>query len=267
MRYLVFFLVMSAGLVAGVSGYILTIDAPEKVQAGVPLLVTGSTTFPAGTEFDLVLYRLIQPVPEMIERRIVVVDETKTFSESFSTLGLVPDQYKVEVAFPSDRSTSLGSGSTTLKQFNIVDRSDEIVLTVPTEQPVGEALVIRGYIQDIGVATINIKITGPSGFTAPALDIRTTTMPGRTDGQFTRIVEVTEPGNYYVTFSDARGHMATIKFTVASPPTVTETTATPTENATDEPPATIVPFPLFGTALGLFTAAALSTMKKRQETR
>jgi len=267
MRYLVFFLVMSAGLVAGVCGYILTIDAPEKVQAGVPLLVTGSTTFPAGTEFDLVLYRLIQPVPETIERRIVIVDETKTFSESFSTLGLVPDQYKVEVAFPTDRSTSLGSGSTTLKIFTIVDRADEIVLTVPTEQSVGEALVIRGYIQDIGVATINIKITGPSGFTAPALDIRTTTMPGRTDGQFTRTVEVTDPGNYYVTFSDARGHMATIKFTVASPPTATETTATPTENATGTPPATIAPFPLVGMVLGLSAAAALSILKERLEKR
>jgi len=254
---------MAAGLVAGVSGYILTIDAPEKVQAGVPLLVTGSTTFPAGTEFDIILYRLVQPVPEKIDQRIVIVDETKTFSESFGTLGLESGQYKVEVSFPSDRGTSLGSGSTTLKIFTIIDRSDEIFLTVPTEQFVGEALVVKGYIPDIGVATINMKITGPSGFSAPALNIRTTTMPGRTDGQFLRTVNVTEPGNYYVTFSDASGYMATIKFTVVRPPTLTQTTSTPTEVATEELPATAVPFPLAGLAGGLLAAAGLAQLRKR----
>jgi hypothetical protein len=80
-------------------------------------------------------------------------------------------------------------------------------------------------------------------------------------------VEVTEPGNYYVTFSDARGHLATIKFTVSSPPTATETTATPTENATGTPPATVAPFPLVGTILGLSAAAALSILKERLEKR
>ena len=263
MRNLVFFLIMTAGLVAGGSGYILSIDAPEKVQAGVPLLVTGNTTFPAGTEFDLVLYRLIQPVPEVIERRIIIVDETKAFSESFSTLGLESGQYKVEVSFPSDKGTSLGSGSTTLKMFNIVDRSDEIRLTVPTEQTVDDALVIKGYLPDSGVVTINIKVTGPSGFTAPAQDIRTTIMPGKTDGQFSRTVKVTVPGNYYATFSDARGYMSTIKFTVTRPPTLTQTTVVPTENMTEQPTATAASFPVAGLAGGFLAAAGLAYLKRR----
>ena len=263
MRNLVFFLIMAAGLVACASGYILNIDAPEKVQAGVPLLVSGSTTFPAGTEFDLVLYRLVQPVPEVIERRIIIVDETKTFSESFSTLGFESGQYKVEVSFPSDKGTSLGSGSTTLKIFNVVDRSDEIRLTIPTEQTVGDALVIKGYLTDSGVVTINIKVTGPSGFSAPAQDIRTTTMPGRTDGQFSRTVKVTDPGNYYVTFSDAKGYMTTIKFTVVRPPTLTQTTVTPTQEVTDEPTATQASAPLAGLAGGFLVAAGLAYLKRK----
>lgn len=263
MRIIVLFLIMAAALVTGASGYIVEIEAPEKVQAGAPLLVTGSTSFPAGTELDLVLYRLVQPVPETIERRILTVDQTKTFSESFSTLGLESGQYKVEISFPSNKGDSLGSGSTTVRLIDIIDRSDEIHLAVRTDQPLGEALNIKGYLLDFGVGTITIRVTGPGEFSAPSMNIRTTTKPGGTDGHFSRMVPVTEPGNYYVTFSDAGGHIATIKFTVAAAPVTTRTTVAITEEVTEEPAPTFAALPYAGILGGILLAAMFLHLRRK----
>ncbi|HUU74732.1 MAG TPA: hypothetical protein VMW63_01440 [Methanoregulaceae archaeon] len=258
MRCLVFFVIMTAALAAGAQGYILNIDAPEKVQAGVPLVVTGSTTFPAGTEFDLMFYKLNQPLPELVERRVVIIDESKEFIASLSTMGLESGQYKLEVAFPSDQGTKLGSGSTTLKILDIIDRSDELRITSPLEQTLTETLLVEGYIQDIGVATISMKVTGPGGFVVPVTNIRTTTIPGRIDGHFSKKIAVSDPGNYYVSFSDAKGFMTTVKFTVVMPARTTEMTITPSGEPTEEPTPTASPVPIAGLCGGLLGAAVLA---------
>ena len=171
-------------LFGAVQAYVVTIDAPAELQAGAPLEVTGTTTFPAGTQFDIILYRTQFTTPELVDRRMIVVDESKTFDASFPTTNLPAGQYKVEVQFLQDPGSSLGSSSETLKLVNLIDRSGEIVLTVPKEQKLDEALVIGGYIPDIGVATITMKIDGPKGYSLPDQNVRTTTTLGSKDGYF-----------------------------------------------------------------------------------
>ncbi|NYT07485.1 MAG: hypothetical protein GKC05_04430 [Methanomicrobiales archaeon] len=210
MRRILFFLLSAALLCGAVQGYVLSIEAPGELRAGAPLLVSGTTTFPAGTQFDIVFYKLQFTTPQEIGRRMIVVGESKEFDASFPTTGLEAGHYKVEVQFLKDPGSKLGSDSVTLQQVEIIDRSGEIFLTAPRDQVLGEALLIEGYIPDLGVATITLRISGPAGFSLPDQFVRTTTQPGKVDGWFSYKVPVTEPGNYYVEIYDREGFMATV---------------------------------------------------------
>ena len=259
MRHILFFLLSIALLCGSVQGYILYIGAPEELRAGAPLLVSGSTTFPAGTQFDIVLYKLQFTTPQEIARRMIVVDESKDFDASFPTTGLEAGQYKVEVQFLKDPGSKLGSDSVTLQQVEIIDRSDEIFLTAPRDQVLGEALLIDGYIPNLGVATITLRISGPAGFSLPDQYVRTTTQPGKIDGWFTYKVPVTEPGNYYVEIYDQQGFMTTVKYAVERPAPLTSVPVG-TGPASEEPLQTnpsAIPFPLAALAAGLVGAALI----------
>jgi len=265
MRRVLFFLLSIALLCGAVQGYVLFIGAPEELRAGAPLQVSGNTTFPAGTQFDIVLYKLQFTNPQEIGRRMIVVDESKAFYASFPTTGLEAGQYKVEVQFLQDPGSKLGSDSVTLQEVEIIDRSGEIFLTAPRDQVLGEALRIEGYITDLGVATITLRISGPAGFSLPDQYIRTTTQPGKIDGWFSYRVPVTEPGNYYVEIYDQQGFMTTIKYTVVRPVPAT-TAPAGTETGPGEPQQTspsAVPFPLAALAAGLAGAAGICAVKRR----
>jgi hypothetical protein len=228
-------------LVGGAQAYLVTIDAPEKVQAGAPLVVTGTTTFPAGTLIDIVLYPSEFTVPSEIARQTVVVDETKTFLVTVPTTDLQAGQYKVEAQLSPDLTSSLGSSSVLWKLVQVVDRSNEIVLKVPKDQSISEALMIEGYLVDSGVTTVRLEISGPNNFEVPSINIRTTTQMGQKDGYFSTKVNVTDPGNYYVSFYDPKGFMATIKFSVfeaqvTTPPTTVATTVPETTPVTTKAP-------------------------------
>ncbi len=263
MKKFCLFILFISLLVVGVQGYVVTIDCPAEVQAGAPLVVTGDTTFPVGTQMDVVFYKVQSTTPAELDRKIVVVDESKAFIVSFNTNGLLAGQYKVEVQFPANPGTTVSSGSTTVKILTIVDRSGEIHLDVPKDQVMDEALLIEGYIPDIGVSTINIKITGPKGFVVPPLDIRTTTLPGKTDGIFSKKVTVTDPGNYYVSFSDPKGYIGTIKFSVYEPETTSVTTLPETTIPVTETPSPKAPLSGLVLVTGLLAAGALAVMRRK----
>ena len=265
MRRVLFFLLSIALLCGAVQGYVLFIEAPEEIRAGAPLLVSGTTTFPAGTQFDIILYKLQFTTPEELARRMIVVDESKEFDASFPTTGLEAGQYKVEVQFLNDPGSKLGSDSVILQQVTIIDRSGEIFLTAPRDQVLGEALLIEGYIPNLGVATITLRISGPAGFSLPDQYIRTTTQPGKIDGWFTCRVPVTGPGNYYVEISDREGFMTTVKYTVERPAPATSVPAG-TGTASEEPLQTspsAIPFPLAALAAGLAGAALTCAGRRR----
>jgi hypothetical protein len=262
MRRILFWLTALVLLCSAADAYILIIDAPDELQAGAPLLVTGNTTFPVGTQFDIILYKIQFTAPEEIGRRVIIVDESKTFDASFATTGLIPGQYKVEVLFFDSMANKLGSGATTVKLVNLIDRSDEIYLTLPKNQTLPDALLIEGFIPDFGVATITMKISGPQGFFLPDQYVRTTTELGRNDGFFSRKVNVTEPGNYYVNFYDQKGFITQILYSVTRPPP-----ATPIPNVTEIPlPApTVTPglsFPIAGFIGGMVAMGIIAWRKQ-----
>ena len=242
-------------LVAGAQAYLVTIDTPAEVQAGAPLVVAGTTTFPAGTLIDIVLYPTEFSVPSEIGRKTVVVDETKTFVVSFPTTELQAGQYKVEAQVAPELASSLGSGSVLWKLVQIIDRSNEIILTVPKDQNIREALLIEGNIVNSGVTTIRLEIAGPKDFFIPPVNVRTTTQMGQKDGHFSAKINVTDLGNYYVSFYDPKGFMATIKFSVygnemTTPTTMVESTVPETSPGTTKAPLGL-PVVLAGTGAAL----------------
>jgi hypothetical protein len=263
MRIILFLLLAFILLCGAADAYILVIDAPDELQTGAPLLVSGNTTFPAGTQFDIILYKLQFTTPEEIGRRIIVVDTSKTFTAAFATTSLSPGQYKLEVQFIDTlASTKLGSGSSTVKVVNLVDRSDEIYLATSLNQTLPDALLIQGYIPDLGVSTITMKISGPEGFSLPDQYVRTTTELGKNDGLFSKKVNVTVPGNYYINFYDQKGFITQVIYSVTLPP---EAVSTPevTEEPTPAPIATPgLSFPLAG-FIGAMMVAGFLVHRRR----
>ncbi|KUG14734.1 hypothetical protein ASZ90_015618 [hydrocarbon metagenome] len=270
MKRILVCLLAVALLCSAVQAYIITFDAPAELRAGVPIEVTGTTNFPDGTQFDLILYKAQFTTPAVIDRRMIIVDPGKNFSASFPTTNLEAGSYKIEIQFLKDPGSSLGSSSVIMRQVNLIDRSSEIVLKAPQNQTLGEALLIEGYIPNIGVATITLRVDGPKGFTIPDRHIRTTTTLAGKDGHFSEKIAVTEPGNYYVSVYDAKGFITQIRYSVTATPPVS-TTPRPEETGTMEPrdeetpriPATptipLAPFVIFG---GLAAAAAVAARKK-----
>ncbi len=262
MRRILFFLLSAALFIGVVQGYVLFIDAPGEIRAGAPLMVNGTTTFPVGTQFDIVLYKLQFTAPEELARRMIIVDESKYFDATFPTTGLQAGRYKVEIEFLEDPGSKLGSDSVTLKEVEVIDRSGEIFLTAPREQALGQALLIEGSIQNLGVATITLKISGPDSFALPPQYIRTTTRLGGIDGYFSYSVPVEVPGNYYVEIYDREGFMATVKYSVERP--VPATSSLPGSETPAVPPVTTrgLPFPLAGIAAGLVLATIFGVRKR-----
>lgn len=261
-RFIVLLLSLAL-LIGAVQAYVVTIEAPPEIQAGAPLEVTGTTTFPAGTQFDIILYRTQFTTPETVDRRMIVVDETKEFDASFPTTALPAGQYKLEVQFLEDPGSSLGSSSVTLLLVNLIDRSAEIVLTAPKEQTLDKALLIEGYIPDLGVATITMKVDGPKGFSLPDQSVRTTTTLGSKDGHFSKKVNVTDPGNYYVNVYDAKGFITQLRYSVSESTGPAGTNLSTTEIPSTSLPQTAgMPVPLAGMIAGLGVAAALVSWKR-----
>jgi len=265
MRSAVFFLLGLLVLAGSVNAYVLTISAPSEIRAGAPLEVVGNTTFPVGTQFDLVIYRLQPTTPAEVTRTIIIVDDSKSFQASFPTTGMEAGDYKVEARFLTDPGSKLGSDSVTLRVFRITDRSGEIVLTVPTDQVLGEALRVEGYIPKAGVTTITLKVSGPQGAVLPPQDIRTTTRTGRDEGYFMKMFPVSERGNYYVDFYDVKGFMTTVKFMVNAPPPGTEEVVTPgaTASPTESAIPTRTPFPVAGCCAALIGAGLIARRVRR----
>jgi len=263
-KRIIFSLLFLALMTGAAQAYIVTFDAPAELQAGAPIEVTGSTTFPVGTQFDLILYKTQFSTPEIIDRRMIVVDESKTFDASFSTTSLPAGMYKIEVHFLQDPGSSLGSSSVIIREVRLIDRSSEIVLTVPKEQDLQDALLIEGYIPNIGVATITLDIDGPKGYSLPNQNVRTTTTLGSKDGHFSKKVNVTDPGNYYVNVYDAKGFIAQLRYSVSASPSGTPTVLETFEpQGTTQAPGPGLSVPVAGMLAGLVAAAAIVAKKRR----
>lgn len=253
-------------IAAPVSAYSLYIECPSEVNVGQTVKVTGNSTFPAGTSFDLVFYEARYTLNE-IERKTIALQDynNKTIAASFSTKGLKNGQYKVEVQFNSPREEQLSSDSITTKIIMVKDRSGEITITAPLVQTLDEALRIEGSIAKLGDAGVQIEVRGPEGPVFGPTWIATKKEMKLGSGEFSKKIPVNVGGEYDIHFTDSQGYIGVATIAVAEPtpvptpvtqkPTVTKTTQPPTTAATptptQSPPSPAVVLISLGAAAGV----------------
>ncbi len=269
---LVFFL--CALLIAPVAAYSLYLDAPAEVYAGQTVKVTGNSSFPAGTSFDLVFYEA-KYTSTQIERKTITLQDynNKTFVASFSTKGLAGGQYKVEVQFDSRNEEKLSSDSQTLKLVQVLDRSGEITLSAPLVQALDEALRVEGSIAKLGDSGVQVEVRGPQGPVFGPTWIETKKDLKTGDGAFARKIPVSIAGDYDVHFTDAKGYIGVETITVSQPVTVPTTSVTtpvtarttrvPTTTATptQSPPSSVIVL----VSLGITAGVVLAIDRKKQD--
>jgi hypothetical protein len=275
MKKIAIIVLLAMVLIVGVaSAYVLTIDCPAKLPVGAPLPVTGTTSFPVGTTFDLVFSSSGQ-TSNMISSIPVTVGDDKSFNTVFETTGLKGGMYKVEAIPRGDYQSKLSSDSTTIRVVELVDRSDMLHITSPVNQDIPNALLIEGYISKAGSSGVKLDVIGPLGKVFGPSYIATTTRGGNQDGYFSQNIPVNEPGNYDARFSDTTGYIGVKTFGVKAPvtpvPVVTSeetllftptpTTLRPVQTKTPVPTPTKSGSPLAGIIAGLGVAGFLTLRK------
>nr|WP_321352929.1 hypothetical protein [uncultured Methanoregula sp.] len=245
-------------LIGPAAAYGLYVTCPDSVQVGIPLKCSIDSDFPPGTTFNVVLYQTQYTATQINSEPVTVQSKDKTLYKIFDTQGLPGGDYKVEVKFLGADEPRLRSDSKTLQLVKIIDRSDELEITSPKTQTLDEALRIEGSLVKGGGDGIQVEVRDPDGGTLLGSQWIGTTSDLRTgDGKFTKKVAVVIPGDYEVSFADAKGYIGTVTFKVGSPTTVptsvvptktaVKTTKTTTVAATPWPTATQSPLsPLAG---------------------
>jgi hypothetical protein len=185
------------------SAYRVNIDAPDTLAIGKPLIVNGTTTFGIGTPIDVVLYYQLTTTSE-IKRKIVYVQSDYTFRGVFDTTGLKTGMYKVEVP------TNGMSDSVTMRVVYLVDRSDDIQLSSSTTQNFKGKISVIGAIKGDENSGVQIEVIGPDNSVVFGPRYINTNY----QGTFTTEVPITEPGDYEVSFTDARGYVGKRIFTI-----------------------------------------------------
>ncbi len=192
------------------SAYQVTIDAPVSLSIGKPLIVTGTTTLGIGTPIDVVLYNQLTTTTE-VGRKVVYVQSDKTFKTFFDTTRLKKGTYKVEVP-----SNQLGSSSENVRTILLVDRSDEIYLSSLTRQAFNGNIYIAGTIKGEVNSGVQIEIIGPQDTVVFGPSYVNTDNAGG----FATDVPIKEPGDYEVSFTDAKGFIGTRTVSVSGDSTV-----------------------------------------------
>jgi hypothetical protein len=232
-------------LVGTVSAYGLNLSCPSSVQVGETLKCSIDSDFPKGTTFNLALYQSAYTATEIRKTSITVQENKNTQYVVFDTEGLPGGTYKAEIQYTGADEERLRSGSNTLCLITLIDRSGDIEITSPITQEIRNALRIEGSIKDLANAGVEIEVYGPSGRIFGPQWIQTKTDVKNDNGVFTQKIDVSEGGDYTVEFSDAKGYIGNVMFTVNAPATVTTPVPTLTAAAvkTTRTSATNVPTP------------------------
>lgn len=188
--------------------YQVNIDAPETLTVGKPLVVTGVTTFPPGMSVDVVLYYQLTTTTE-IKRQVVGVKPDKTFKVVFDTTGLKTGTYKVEVPV-----NGMGD-SVTMRLVQIVDRSEEIQMDSPLHQQFTGTLIVAGIIKGDENSGVQVEVIGPDNSPVFGPQFVNTNY----EGAYSTEVPISIPGEYEVSFTDARGFIGTRIITATGPQT------------------------------------------------
>ncbi|MEN6341794.1 MAG: hypothetical protein ABFC89_04455 [Methanospirillum sp.] len=250
-RRLLLLLCLCPLLIAAASAYIVTIDAPQTLTAGEPLIVNGTSTLPPGYTHDLVLYS----GPAERARTTIVVQQGGTFSARFDTTGLPTGDYRVELVPPADPGF-FGTASVTKRTVTIVDRSAEVTVTSPAAQNDTNNLTVAGTAPGKKSGSIAIAVTGPGNFTFGPEYVRTDA-----NGAFSKSVPIRGAGQYQVALSDPAGLITRYTVTVSGQAQATTTVTVPqtavSTAATSAVATTPVPVTTAPTRAGLSPLIAL----------
>ncbi|RXE55565.1 hypothetical protein ABH15_11885 [Methanoculleus taiwanensis] len=201
-------------IVGTASAAYIGISAPDRVEAGAPLIVTGTTmpeglTKPSlnpGFSTDVVLYYAVGTKQE-VARNTIVIQQDGTFRTTFETAGLRSGQYTVEIIDPT--KTTFGGSSTTLQFVTIVNRAEEIKLTAPTTQIYDGTLNLAGSVPALGDAGIQIEVSHEAATAFGPAYIKTDK-----NGAFSLEVPISEGGTYRVQYADYKGFITAVDYTV-----------------------------------------------------
>ena len=275
MKRILFIALFLLCLAGTASGYQFYLSCPESVQVGLPLKCSIDSNLPAGTTFDLAFYQSGYTATPISRQSVTIQDTQTTQYKLFDTKGLPGGQYKLEAQFRGNDESSLSSDSKTWQLPVLIDRSGEITITSPMNQNMDEALRIEGYIAKIGNDGVEIAVRGSDGVIFGPQWIGTKINMQSGAGVFTQQVAVTKPGEYDVTFKDAKGYIGVVTFKVSAPVTTTPTSLPATTPViTTRPPTTVPtmmptptksplsPLPLVA-ALGLISVLSVILAKKR----
>jgi hypothetical protein len=105
--------------------------------------------------------------------------------------------YKVEVP-----TNGMGD-STNMRVVYLVDRADDIQLTSPSNQNYNGKILISGSIKGDENSGVQIEVIGPDNFVVFGPRFINTNY----QGTFTTEVPISEPGEFEVSFTDARGYV------------------------------------------------------------
>ena len=230
-------------IVGSASAYQLYLKCPESVQVGLPLKCELDSNFPAGTTFDVVIYQSGYTATPLKRQTVTIQENTQTLYQVFDTKGFPGGQYKVEVQFLGADEGRLSTDSVTLQLPRLIDRTGDITITSPLTQTADAPLRIEGSITKAGNEGVEIEVRGPDGVVFGPQWIGTKLHIQDEAGEFTQQVTVTRPGEYDVTFRDAKGYVGVKTFKVVAAATTVPTTVRTTVPATTRPPTT-VPTPL-----------------------
>ena len=222
MKKIVLFVMGLIFLSGFASAYQVNIDAPVSLSLGKPLIVTGTTTLGIGTPIDVVLYYQLTTTTE-VDRKIVYVQSDKTFRTFFDTTDLKKGTYKVEVP-----ANGLGSSSVSMRLVQLIDRADEIYLSSLSRQSFNGKIYIAGTIKGGENSGVQIEIIGPDNTVVFGPSYVNT----NNAGVFSADVSIKEPGEYEVSFTDAKGFIGTRTISVVGESTMG---AAPVATATTYP--------------------------------
>ena len=208
-------------LVSTASAAYVAISAPQTVNVGEPLEVTGTTiaqglTRPSlnpGFSTEIVLY-YAQHTKREVDRKTIVVQQDGSFSTTFETEGLAVGLYSIELVDPT--RTTFGSSSKIRQLVTLVDRSGSLTVTSPLNQDFDGYLDLQGAVSGIGSSGIQIQVEH-DGFIVYGPEFISTDA----DGRFDTAVPISSGGSYKVTFADIDGYIDSQDFVVSGAPTPT----------------------------------------------
>ncbi|HVP94643.1 MAG TPA: hypothetical protein VMS89_05650 [Methanoregulaceae archaeon] len=229
MRKFALIILAIALIITSASAYEVILYAPDSLQVGNPVLVNGTTDLPPGVSLNIVFSREYFGSEPVSNETVVIQGNgggNNSFSLDFSTVGLPPGQYKVEVA-PVHDFSFLGD-SVTLRSVTLVDRSGEITFGSPLKKLDDGTLQVAGTDEMLKNGAVQLTITDPDGIVVFGPEF----IPTNMFGAFSKSLSIQKTGNYSVSFADRTGLITNMTYSILPKPVpdliIARVTATPT---------------------------------------